>query len=64
MSVQEVNFEGFVRLMANSKSSVQKKLLAEMKRLRESFKIFDDDGGGTVGYDEFVECMATGELCV
>merc|ERR1712166_679824 len=58
-SDEEVNFEGFVRLMANSKSSVQKKLLAEMKRLRESFKIFDDDGGGTVGYDEFVECMAT-----
>lgn len=51
--------------MANGKSSIQEKLLAEMKRLRESFKIFDDDGGGTVGYDEFVECMDTGELfCV
>ena len=53
--LQALSFQGFVRLIASQLTPIQAKLGMALARLRDAFRIFDADGGGTVEYDEFLD---------
>lgn len=53
----DLDFTMFVTLIVGTATRAQRCLQQQLSDFRESFDLFDEDGGGTVDLDEFVKMM-------